>query len=593
MLHLDRRHWLRAKAKRFNPSERQRLFALTIAVGGVCGLAAVAFHLTIRAIEHRAIDRAFAISGPGWMVGVIAVPALGALVAGIVLQRFAPRARGSGVPQVKVAYALRGGRLRLRDSIAKFAISSLQIGTGSSLGREGPTVQICAGVASTMGRMLGVSAQNLRRLLPVGAAAGIAAAFNAPIAAVTFTIEEIVGTLDPTLLSGIVVAAAFAAVVERSVLGAEPVLSITAGHGLDHASSLLLYVALGITAALVSVVFSESLLRVRSWLAGSVRVPGWARPALGGLVAGGLAVVAMLAVRSRGIDGGGYDALAGMLSGHMAIRVALVLGALKLIATVCSYSTGGAGGLFAPALFIGAMLGGGFGALDAMVFGHPHAEVAAFALVGMGAVFAGTIRAPITSVLIIIEMTGGYSLALPLMITNMTAYAIARSLRPTPIYDALLEQDGVDLHQQLEVVGADEPPVSSVVGSDDATLIQFARGDGTERMVAAAAEPGRQEVFPVLDDAQQLIGLIALVDITALARESHLGELVRAVDLARPPVALLAGDLLGRALERLAASGLRQLPLLDDRGRVIALVDEAAVAHAYLRNRRNAQPAGS
>src|SRR5258707_2610967 len=145
----------------------------------------------------------------------------------------------------------------MRDSIGKFFISALQIGTGSSLGREGPTVQICAGIASRVGRLAGVSSQNLRRLLPVGAAAGIAAAFNAPIAAVTFTIEEIVGNLDQTLLSGVIVAAALAAVVERSVLGENPVFSIPQGYGLDHASSLVLYAALRVVAALDSVAFTQ------------------------------------------------------------------------------------------------------------------------------------------------------------------------------------------------------------------------------------------------------------------------------------------------------------------------------------------------
>ena len=164
-------------------------------------------------------------------------------------------------------------RLRLRDSIGKFFIGALQIGTGSSLGREGPTVQICSGVAKGMGKLGGVSPQNLKLLLPVGAAAGIAAAFNAPIAAVTFTIEEIVGTLDQTLLSGVIVAAALAAVVERSVLGESPVFTIPSGYGLDHASSLILYAALGVAAALASVGFTESLLWLRRRFTASTRLP--------------------------------------------------------------------------------------------------------------------------------------------------------------------------------------------------------------------------------------------------------------------------------------------------------------------------------
>jgi len=423
--------------------EKQRLFGLTIAIGGVCGLVAVAFHVSIQWMERATIERAFAMSGDAWIVAVLAVTTLGALGAGILL-RYIPGARGSGVPQVKVAYATTPQSIRFRDALGKFGIGVLQIGTGSSLGREGPTVHICAGVAKGMGRMLRITPEKLHLLLPVGAAAGIAAAFNAPIAAVTFTIEEIVGTLDQTMLSGVIVAAALAAVVERSILGDSPVFSIPQGYGLDHASSLVLYVALGIAAALVSVTFTESLLKLRAWFAAS-RLPAWFRPAVGGAVAGLLGIGVMLLVGVGGITGGGYEGLLGALSGRFEVRVLLVLCAAKLVATVFSYSSGGAGGIFAPALFLGATLGGAFGILDVAVFGHAHAEVGSFALVGMGAVFAGTIRAPITSVLIIIEMTAGYGLTLPLMISNMIAYGLARQLRPTPIYEAFLEQDGIHL----------------------------------------------------------------------------------------------------------------------------------------------------
>ncbi|MFL5405326.1 MAG: chloride channel protein [Myxococcales bacterium] len=202
---------------RLVPNERQQLFALTVVIGGVCGLAAVAFHLLINLVTQWAIDPALAAPGRSWIGWTLLVPTAGGLASGALLQYVVPNARGSGIPQVKVAYAGRGGPLRIRDSIGKFFIGALQIGTGASLGREGPTVQICAGIASRIGRLAGVSPQNLKRLLPVGAAAGIAAAFNAPIAAVTFTIEEVVGDLDQTVLSGVVVAAALAATAQSRV----------------------------------------------------------------------------------------------------------------------------------------------------------------------------------------------------------------------------------------------------------------------------------------------------------------------------------------------------------------------------------------
>jgi len=574
------RRWLSVVA-RLTPTERQRMFGLTIVIGGVCGLVAVAFHESIRWAEGHAIERAFAAPGDSWIAWVIAVPTLGALAAGVLL-RYLPGARGSGVPQVKVAYATKGAMLRVRDSIGKFAIATLQIGTGSSLGREGPTVQICSGVAQGIGKLGGVSAQHLKLLLPVGSAAGIAAAFNAPIAAVTFTIEEIVGKLDETLLSGVIVAAALAAVVERSVLGENPVFIIPKGYGLDHPSSLVIYAAMGVAAAVASVVFTDALLGLRKWLGARV-APAWFRPAIGGAVTGVLAVGVALLVHVGGITGGGYTVLLGALSGSYPARILLVLGGCKLVATAFSYSSGGAGGIFAPSLFVGAMLGGAFGALDVAVFGHPHAEVGSFALVGMGAVFAGTIRAPITSVLIIIEMTAGYGLTLPLMITNMLAYGLARRLRPTPIYDALLAQDGIELH-------AKKPDVVESLAISSVKLVSgphasFAATDSFPRLLAMVETAGRQQVFPVLDADHRLIGILTLEDLTALTAELDLGELVRAADIMRPPVILYPRDRLARAVELMSELGVRELPVLDDDHHVLGLIDEAAIAREYMRAR--------
>src|SRR5580704_17275280 len=270
----------------FAPTEAQRLFFLTILIGIVCGFAAVAFHLSITLASHALIDQAMSAPGLSWIGWTVVTPTLGALACGVLLQYVVPNDRGSGIPQVKVAFAVGGGRLRLRDSVGNFLVGALQLGSGSSLGREGPTVQICAGVASFLGRITGVPPKAMRRLIPVGAAAGIAAAFNAPIAAVTFTIEEVVGNLDKSVLSGVIVAAALSAVIERSILGEHPVFDVQSGLGLHHASSLLAYAALGVAAAFVSTVFTDSLLALRMRMRSLKRLPPWAHPAVGGLVTG-------------------------------------------------------------------------------------------------------------------------------------------------------------------------------------------------------------------------------------------------------------------------------------------------------------------
>jgi CIC family chloride channel protein len=440
-------------------------------------------------------------------------------------------------------------------------------------------VQICAGIASALGRAAGVSPRSLRRLLPVGAAAGIAAAFNAPIAAVTFTIEEVVGDLDKAVLSGVIVAAALAAVIERSVLGEHPVFEVPPGYGLHHASSLLLYAVLGVAAAFVSIAFTDSLLQLRQWFRRFRGLPTWAHPGVGGLVTGVLAVIALYGLGSRGVTGGGYDVAARALSGNLAVRAMLVLCAMKLVATVVSYASGGAGGIFAPALFIGGMLGGAVGALDVWLFHHEPSTVGAFALVGMGAAFSGIIRAPMTSVLIIIEMTSGYSLILPLMIANMTAYGLARHLRPTPIYDALLDQDGVHLRENAVVHALEGMRLEHVFRAGPAPITFQPTARARDLLLHA----GAQEVYPVVDASGAMAGLIKNEDIVLLKSEPELHMLVNAMDLMGPPVSVTEQDDLHTALELMLANGIGRLPVVDDEGKVRGFIDEASIAKAYLR----------
>src|SRR5664279_1679011 len=290
-------------------NQRNRLLTLTIVSGAVCGLVAVAFHVGIERASHLMIDRAFAAPGYQWIFWTIFTPSLGGLLAGLAMYYIVPGAAGSGIPQVKASYALHAGTIPIRDYVGKFILSILQIGSGASLGREGPTVQICAGISSFLARTFALSTQNQRRMAAVGVAAGIAAAFNAPIAAVTFTLEEVIGDLDQTMLSGVIVAAAIAASVERMILGRHPVLELKHVDPLVPASSLLFYVLLGVAAALASVTFTDFLLGLRARFKRSKSVPKWVHPAIGGAMTGTLAVVALLWVKQRGIAGGGYDTL--------------------------------------------------------------------------------------------------------------------------------------------------------------------------------------------------------------------------------------------------------------------------------------------
>lgn len=587
-LRLLRPKWRRANlaalrlSLRVLPAERQRVFAMTIVIGVLCGLAAVAFHLAIRATEHQLIGRAMAAPGRSWIWWTILTPMLGGLLSGVLLQYVVPDARGSGIPQVKVAYAVKGGKLSfIHSSVGKFLVGTLQIGSGASLGREGPTVQICAGIASLLGRAAALSKDNLRRLLPVGVAAGIAAAFNAPIAAVTFTIEEVVGDLDQTVLSGVIIAAALAAAIERGVLGEHPVFDVPAGYGLHHTSSLLFYAVLGVAGAIVSLIFTESLLKLRGWFQRLKAVPPWVRPAIGSTITGVLAVIALWWFKSDGVTGGGYDTLAGALSGKLAMKVLLALCAMKIAATVFSYGSGGAGGLFAPSLFIGGMLGGAVGFLDQTLLHHTGNEVGAFALVGMGAVFAGSIRAPITSVLIIFEMTGSYGLILPLMIANMTAYVLARHWRPVPIYEALLEQDGVHLpHRRGAVSHAlEQLRVAEAMTTQPITL------SANLTVAEALQRIGNRDfsTYPVIEDGGRFTGMVTEARLRRTMAEGKSHHKVE--QLADPGDYVFPDQPLVRAVVHMNQSKVRQLAVLErgeGRGLIgLLTMSDIVSAHAH------------
>jgi CIC family chloride channel protein len=540
---------------RRSPTEAQRTLAVTLLVGAACGLLAVAFHASILAVDHWLISSAQSQPGALGIGLTLACPTFGGLLAGLALTFAFPAARGSGIPQVKAAYALRTERLRLRDGAAKFIITSVQIGSGASLGREGPTVHMCAALASALGRWFALSPRSVRRLLPVGAAAGVAAAFNAPIAAVTFTVEEIVGTLDQTVLSGVVVAAALAAVLEHTLLGVHPIFTFNQTLVFQHLSSLPLHAILGVLAGFVSAAFNEGLLRLRAEFRHFRRIPDWSKPAVGGLATGLCAIAGLLLVHSRGIAGGGYQELGQALDGSLSLQTLLVLGALKFGATLFSYGSGGAGGLFAPSLFIGAMLGGAMGWIEHRVFGH--VEIGEFALVGMGAVFAGVVRAPITSVLIIFEMTGGYALVLPLMIANATAYLVARRFDSRSIYDALLEQDGIHLPNDPSATSLLEGlRIAQAMTANVRTLA----GELSVGQSLAAIEHHGFTAYPVVDREGRCLGLINLARLRRVAAEDGrsrpVAELVRLKEYVYPEDAVI------RAVVRMNAVGTRQLPVI-------------------------------
>ena len=421
-----------SEARRLRRREQQLFLALAVVIGILAGLSAVMFSLAIDRADHTLFG--FAPS----TARTVLVPVLVSLCTGVLLATVFTGVRGSGVPQTKAAFHLEQGAIPARVPLGKFVLGVLCIGSGHSLGREGPSVQIGAGIASGVGQWLRLPPQRIRELIPVGAAGALAAAFNTPIAAVLFALEEIIGDLNATLLGSTVVASVASVVVARSILGNEPLFHVPVYH-LVHPAELLAYAALGIIGGVVSTIFCKALLALRR---GVQRLPRWTvilQPALGGLAIG----LTLLWVPE--VKGVGYESLDQALNGGLLFQTMAVLCLAKLGATVVSYCSGNAGGIFAPSLFIGAMAGGAVGSLVNRIAPFATAEPGAYALVGMGTLFAGIIRAPMTSVFMIFEITQDYQIIVPLMVANLLSLTISRRFQPVPIYEALLRQDGIHL----------------------------------------------------------------------------------------------------------------------------------------------------
>jgi CIC family chloride channel protein len=534
--------------------EHQLFLALTIVVGVLAGLAAVLFTV---AIDWT--TRLFFGLDPS-TVRLFVVPVAVSLVTGALLARVFPEVRGSGVPQTEAAYHLHNGVIPGRVPLGKFITGVLCIGSGHSMGREGPSVQIGAGLASVVGRWVPLSPARVKDLVPVGAAGALAAAFNTPVAAVLFALEEIIGDMNATLLGSTVVASVASVVVERSILGNEPLFRVPAYH-LQHPIELLAYAALGIVGGVVSLVFCKGLLAARRLFMGMpARTRLW-QPALGGLVIGGL-----LVLRPQ-VMGVGYEYVDQALNGGLVLKTMVLLCALKLVATTVSYSSGNAGGIFAPSLYIGAMAGGAVGTVVHQLAPLQTADAGAYALVGMGTLFAGIIRAPMTSVFMIFEITQDYQILVPLMVANLLSFLISRRFQPTPVYHALLQQDRVHLPSPTTRVAPASWTASDVMGSD----VSLIPPETTVQDIWKASRTGESPAF-LIGTPGRLVGMLNAQQLAAAVESGHLSD---------PVGSLLDPDMVHAhpdhpsetVLERLAQTG-GILPIVsrDDAQQVLGVV---------------------
>ncbi len=555
------------------------LVALALLTGLGAGLGAIAFRWLIGSFtfvftgqsDYGAVSRPVHPVLPGLGVWfIVLVPAIGGLLYGPLIDRFAREARGHGVPEVMLAVAEHGGRIRPRVAVVKALASAICLGSGGSVGREGPIVQIGSALGSALGQALQVGESNLRLLVACGAAGGISATFNAPIAGVFFALELILRDFEVRSFGSVVLASVTADVISRAAFGASSFLPLPQ-FSIVSPWEYPLYAALGLVATVVGLGFVRVLYGMedlvdRLW----VPRPEWLRPIVGGLALG------LLLLALPQLYGVGYAPLEQAIGGQDTLQLLVLLLAGKLIATSLTIAIGGSGGVFAPSLFMGGMLGTAFGLIANSLFPGQVAPAGAYGLVGMGAVFAAAAHAPITSVLILFELTGDYQVILPLMTAIAVSAGLSALLTPETIYTLKLRRRGVDVRRgraaslmQLITARQAMRPVPVPV-TTTASLAEV-----VDRLVADGVE-----ALPVVDETGAYSGIVTADGAEERMRANALDS--TAADLAQHVPAVRADETLEQALERLLAHGAAGLPVLDtDDGRVIGWLTHRDLLRSY------------
>lgn len=542
---VDGRAGLGKVLERLRRNEDQLTLALSLVIGVVVGLVVVAFIL----LTGRLAARMYPAGGAGWRR--ILVPIIGSFGTGFLLWRYFPFARGSGIPQTRFALFVNDGTILFRTVLGKFFCCSASLASGIALGREGPSVQIGAGLASVIARNLGLKPKLVKALVPAGCAAALAAAFNTPIAAVLFSLEEIMGDLHAAVLGSVVLSAATSWMVLHLILGDDPLFRV-ASYQMVHPGELGVYALLGVVGGLGSVCFVKLLLGLRAWF---MRLPKWTiwfQPVAGGLTVG------LMGYFVPEVMGVGYNHVEKVLNGDIVLKLVVLFAVLKIIATAVCYASGNAGGIFGPSLFIGAMMGAAVGGAAHSLFPAYTAGPGAYALVGMGTAFAGIVRTPLTSVIMIFEITRDYSIIVPLMISNLIAFFISQKLLKQPIYEALARQEGMHL------------PAHSGSGADRVQVRRAMRPLPSllppKMEVAEALHQigGRAfDAWPVADQ-EGLYGMVRNSDLDqAMAEGGSDKKVVDLVGDAQDLPHVHPDHALSQALERMGTSRLNVLPVVS------------------------------
>lgn len=549
---------------------------LAFVVGLLAGAGAIVFFYMIEAVQwlfFGGFGELFDIIESAPIYKKLLVPAAGGLIVGPIIYLFAREAKGHGVPEVMSAVALRGGVIRKRVAGIKALASAISIGTGSSVGSEGPIVQIGSAMGSTIGQALNLPGARMKSMVACGAAGGIAAIFNAPIAGVMFSLEVILGDIAFSTFSPLVISAVTATVISRAWWGDEPTL-IVPSYELVSPWEIPAYIILGFIAAAVAVTFSKSLYGCEDFFDERVKMPEYLKPAIGGLLIGAIGLFVPQ------IYGVGYHTIDLALLGELPFYLLAILLVMKIVATSLSLGSGSSGGVFAPSLFIGAVTGGAFGKIAHSLFPALSASSGAYALVGMGAVVAGTTYAPITAIMIIFEMTSDYEIILPLMLTCITSTIFASFLSKESIYTLKLARKGIKLQAGKEVNILKSILVKDAMARGAQTIPE----NMTLRKFNKFLEKSKHSNFPVVDSEGLISGIISFQDFKEAVFESGLEDLIVVKELATEKVITITeSENLDDALNKIGTRNIEQLPVVQkgNSRKIIGMLSRRDIISAY------------
>ncbi len=555
------------------------ILAALIGVGG--GFGAVLFQRLIGMEHFLFLEKGQTLLGTNgsfpWLLPLI--PALGGLCVGLMTYFLAREAKGHGVPEVIAAVIQHGGIIRPRVVVIKALASAICIGSGGSVGREGPIVQIGSAFGSSVGQFFRISTQKMRILVGCGAAAGISATFNAPIAGLLFALEVILGEFAIHIFTPIIVSSVLATVVARIFLGNALAFSVPA-YQLVHPIELVNYVLLGLILGAVAVLFTKTLYKAED-IFDEIPVPEYLKPVIGGLIIGVMGIFVPHSLKNDpAFFGVGYEAITNALVNNLPLLMLGVYFVAKFVATSLTLGSGGSGGIFAPSLFMGAMMGGIFGHAMSAIFPNLTGSPGAYALVGMAAMVSGTTHAPLAAMLIIFEMTNDYAIILPLMLATGISTIVASLIDRESIYTLKLSRRGLKIRRGTDISILERIQVREILTEEYGAI----HINAPMRDIVELFRNSQFQDFPVLDNKNRFVGMIHFRDIRPVMLDQHLYSLIIANDLlGKNDVTVTPSETLADALVKFSVDDVHELPVVDETNphNIVGIITRSSLMHRY------------